>query len=348
MKLEEMAVFLREYEKAVSKTDVYRYTNTVKSVSDWPDIFGMNFGAILPAPPEEQAKIYLAQEQRANLLRRLMDGREVDDSAMLESYGFTSKELAAYRNAQDPVKKPIPSNLCVLCFDDALRSQYETALPLLKEYGFGATFFITEMEPSPRNGGFSDKTTFMTWDQIKAIEDAGFELGNHSLNHVFGSQNMGRAFNIAQIRGMEAEFEAHGLKKPVSYAYPSGISNPESVACARECGYLWGRGNEEKSASEGYRGMTYYDPRSDSPLAVCGFGDPDYYTEELLRQRISETPNGMVFGITYHDVSPETWPGPCPFERQMEVLKELGMEVISMSQLSDYIDPEKAYQYTTD
>lgn len=96
------------------------------------------------------------------------------------------------------------------------------------------------------------------------------------------------------------------------------------------------------------RGMTYYDPLQDSPLAICNFGDPDYYTEEVLRQRISEIPDGMVFGLTYHDVSEEKWAGPCPFVRQMEVLKELGLEVISLAQLETYIDPEKVYRYTMD
>lgn len=347
MKIEEMAGVIRRYEQAVAETGIYRYTNTVASVEQFPDIFGMNFGAILSAPPERQPNIFLAQEHRANLMRRLMTGQKVDDREMQEAFGFSYRELAEYRRKNDPIKKPIPPNLCVLCFDDALKSQYDVALPLLSEYGFGATFFIAEMQPSPRDGGFSDKSTYMTWEQIREIEAAGFELGNHSLHHVFGSQTMGREFNLEQIRGMEAEFEAHGLKKPVSYAYPSGISNPEVVDCARECGYRWGRGNLEKG-KEGIRGMTYYAPLLDSPLAICNFGDPDFYTEEILRQRIAETPDGMVFGLTYHDVSAERWAGPCSFARQMEVLKELGMEVVSLSHLETYIDPEKAYWYTSD
>ena len=158
---------------------------------------------------------------------------------------------------------------------------------------------------------------------------------------------MGRDFNLEQIRGMEAEFEAHGLKKPVTYAYPSGISNPEVVACARACGYRWGRGNQEKG-KEGIRGMTYYDPHQDSPLAICNFGDPDFYSEEFLRRRIADTPEGMIFGLTYHGVSDAEWLGPCSFRRQMEVLREMGTRVISMAQLEEFIDPEKAYQYTID
>ncbi len=346
MTIEQAAKLIRRYEQAVAKNNIYRYTSTVASVEEFPDIFGMNFKAILSAPPDQQTEIFLAQEQRAELLRSLLVGEAVDSAALQKSFGFTNEELLILRMEQEPIKKPIPSNLCVLCFDDALKSQFDFALPVLQRFDFDATFFITEMQPSHRGAGFGDKSVYMTWEQIKELENAGFELGNHSLHHVFGSQDMGHDFNVSEIRGLEAEFEAHGLKKPTCYAYPSGISNAEVVACVRECGYLWGRGNQEKGR-DGIRGMTYYDPLQDSPLAICNFGDPDYYTEDLLRKRIVETPDNMIFGLTYHGVTPDEWIGPCPFERQMAILKEFDMKVISISGLSEYINPEKAYQYTT-
>ena len=98
----------------------------------------------------------------------------------------------------------------------------------------------------------------------------------------------------------------------------------------------------------GMRGMTYYDPLQDSPLAICNFGDPDFYTPELLEQRIANIPEGMIFGLTYHDVSPENWPSEFIFEKQMECLAAHGMQVISIADLAEYIDPEKAWQYTLD
>ena len=41
-------------------------------------------------------------------------------------------------------RDPIPDRLVVLTFDDASKSHYTIARPLLKKYGFGATFFVTE------------------------------------------------------------------------------------------------------------------------------------------------------------------------------------------------------------
>ena len=349
MNKEQMAAFLRRYEQDCAMTsNVFRYASKVSSTEACPGTFGMDFETMMKAPDSEKAQVFMNQEIRADLLRRLMAGAPVDDAAFRAAFGFSRAELEELRRAQDPVKKPIPRDVVVLCFDDAYKTQYTVALPILKEFGFGATFFIAEMQNTPSGATFEDKDVFMTWEKIRAIQDAGFELGNHSLHHLPGSQDRGREFNLAEIRGMEEEFEKHGLAKPVTYAYPSGISNPTVVSCARECGYKWARGNEEKGAGQGIRGMTYYDPHVDSPLAICNHGDPDFYTEELLKKRIADTPEGCVFGLTYHDVGPERWLGPASFRRQMEVLKEMNMRVIAMRDLEEFIDPEKAWAYTLD
>ena len=57
--------------------------------------------------------------------------------------------------------QPIPNKVAVLTFDDAKASHYTVVRPVLKKYGFGATFFITE--------GFTfrtNKNEYLTWEQI--------------------------------------------------------------------------------------------------------------------------------------------------------------------------------------
>lgn len=346
MTVENLAEFLCRYEQERSMTaNVFRYAAKASSVQACPGTLGMDFESIMGAPDAEKAAVFMAQETRAEMVRGLMAGADVDDAAMEKAFGFTMTQLRTCMAERDPVRGPIPRRLCVLCFDDAYKTQYTVAMPILQELGFGATFFIAELQKTPHGATFEDKNVFMTWEQIAQLEKAGFELGNHSLHHVWGAQNMGRDFNIEQIRGMEEEFARHGLQKPVTYAYPSGISTPELVACARECGYRWGRGNQEKDGN-GIRGMTYYDPKVDSPLALCNFGDPDFYSEALLKKRIEDTPEGCIFGMTYHDVGDDHWPGPISFRRQMEILKELDMQVIAVRDLDRYIDAEKAWHYT--
>ena len=42
------------------------------------------------------------------------------------------------------VRKPIPDKVIVLTFDDAVVSHATYVAPLLKKYGFGATFYIAD------------------------------------------------------------------------------------------------------------------------------------------------------------------------------------------------------------
>src|SRR5437764_8291004 len=73
--------------------------------------------------------------------------------------------------AQKPQEK-----LVVLTFDDAVKSHRTFVAPLLKELGFGATFFVTHK-------WMEDRTNSMTWDEIAELQQMGFEIGNHSWTH---------------------------------------------------------------------------------------------------------------------------------------------------------------------
>ena len=75
--------------------------------------------------------------------------------------------------------EPVPNGVVVLTFDDAVQSHFHIARPLLKKYGFGATFFVSE--------GFefrTDKKNYLTWQQIAQLHHDGFEIGNHTRDHM--------------------------------------------------------------------------------------------------------------------------------------------------------------------
>jgi peptidoglycan-N-acetylglucosamine deacetylase len=76
-------------------------------------------------------------------------------------------------------RRPVPDKLVVLTFDDSVKSHATVAAPLLRKYGFGATFFITEGFNFPTN-----KMDYMTWEEIRALHEQGFEIGNHTRDHM--------------------------------------------------------------------------------------------------------------------------------------------------------------------
>jgi hypothetical protein len=83
----------------------------------------------------------------------------------LFSVGLVSACLNALLLANDKV--------IVLTFDDAVKSHRSYVAPLLKELGFGATFFVTYR-------WMEDEANFMSWEDIREIHEMGFEIGNHT------------------------------------------------------------------------------------------------------------------------------------------------------------------------
>src|SRR4051794_40885101 len=92
-----------------------------------------------------------------------------------------------------------------LTFDDGMRSQLETAIPLLDAHGLQATFYLNP----PRNG---DEATWR--EQLapwRAAAARGHEIGNHSLTHpcsqnfAFISSDPGRSLESMTLEGMERD-----------------------------------------------------------------------------------------------------------------------------------------------
>ena len=120
------------------------------------------------------------------------------------------KLLLALLFATSMHAEPVPDKLVVLTFDDSVASQANYVAPLLKKHGLGATFFITE--------GFEfliDKKNYMTWEQIKALHDQGFEIGNHTRKHAGVTKQKPEQL-AADVEFIETRCAEHGIPKPES------------------------------------------------------------------------------------------------------------------------------------
>ena len=76
--------------------------------------------------------------------------------------------------AEEPRAK-IPDKLVVLTFDDGNASDLSTVAPILKDHGFGATFFITS--------GWLEREKRLGWPGVVKLQEAGFEIGCHTTTH---------------------------------------------------------------------------------------------------------------------------------------------------------------------
>jgi peptidoglycan/xylan/chitin deacetylase (PgdA/CDA1 family) len=118
----------------------------------------------------------------------------------------------------------------VITFDDGHATDLSFALPLLKEYGFNATFFI-----STGNIGISNK--WLTWDAIKLLLQEGMDIQVHGHTHRF-------------LDTCTSEELIEELAKPVKIfkdtighqithlSLPGGRFNKKTLELAKNLGYL--------------------------------------------------------------------------------------------------------------
>ncbi len=108
---------------------------------------------------------------------------------------------------------PLPPKPIILVFDDGFEDDYLQALPLLREYGFGATVAMIS--------GAIGQPEYLTWDQIKEMAGSGLEFVSHTVNHVdLSALSPEAARNELQQSKQTLEV---GLNRPVQFfVYPYG------------------------------------------------------------------------------------------------------------------------------
>lgn len=133
-----------------------------------------------------------------------------------------------------------------LTFDDGFRDNFETALPLLREYGFPAFVFV--LPPLLEAGGAFEWPEMkadlpqhaatmrsVTWSMLEAMREGGFEVGSHTLSHPHLPQLDGERLR-EELWQSRAAIKAR-LGSCDTLAYPFGEWSPEVAAAAAECGY---------------------------------------------------------------------------------------------------------------
>ena len=143
--------------------------------------------------------------------------------------------IADEKPSELAVRKPMPDRLVVLTFDDSSKSHFTVARPLLKEYGFGATFFITEGFDFKEN-----KRDYMTWDEIRQLHEDGFEIGNHTRDHLgITDKTVDRLDE--QLEGIESQCKSHGIPSPTTFAWPGNATSPAAFAVLQKHGIQFAR-----------------------------------------------------------------------------------------------------------
>jgi peptidoglycan/xylan/chitin deacetylase (PgdA/CDA1 family) len=257
---------------------------------------------------------------------------------MIRPFLFTSLLLLTSSLA---ALEPIPDKLVVLTFDDASKSHFTIARPLLLKHKFGATFFITEGWDFATN-----KNDYMSWDEIAELHKDGFEIGNHTRDHK-GVTEKSIPDLAEQLGAINARCEAKGIPKTISFAYPGNAFVKEGLKPLRDLGILFARrgGSPEYPYSAG-KGIAY-EPGLDHPLLIPTTGDArPTWTLDDLKSALARAKPGTIAVLQFHGV-PDTahdWVSTKPenFAVFMQHLADEHYTVIAMRDLAKYVDPNVA------
>jgi peptidoglycan/xylan/chitin deacetylase (PgdA/CDA1 family) len=227
------------------------------------------------------------------------------------------------------IKQAIPDKLVVLTFDDAVLSHYTNVAPLLKKYGFTATFYVCEFGGTPN---FSDKTKYMSWEQIAQLNKMGFEIGNHTQHHVHVNK-LDNAKLIAELEYVEQKCAEYHIPRPVTFAYPGYDTSRRALQVLKDKGYKFARGGWDR----------VYDPKTDQPLLMPGYTTHTEKADDAYGI-LKQAKDGKIAVLTIHGVPDDAHPwvttSPEVFEGYLKYLKENHYHVIAMRDLDKYISTD--------
>lgn len=131
----------------------------------------------------------------------------------------------------------LPSRPILLTFDDGSETVYSEALPVMQIYGFTGTAYIVD--------NYIGANRYMDKAQIRALYEAGWEIGSHSLSH--RDLTTHPASQEEEIVNSRKRLESY-LEVPInSFAYPFGAYDDKSLRFVKLAGYTSAMGLGDKS-----------------------------------------------------------------------------------------------------
>ena len=232
----------------------------------------------------------------------------------------------------------VPNRFVVLTFDDSVKSHFTVVRPILKKYCFGATFFVTE--------GFdfaTNKRDFMTWEEIAILHKDGFEIGNHTRDHLaVNTENLSKLDE--QIKAIANRCEQHGIPKPISFAYPGNAFDVKALPILRKAGIEFARRGVQPELPYRLGNGIAYEIGFDDPLLIPTTGDarPNWEFRDFV-EATDLGRGGNVAVLQFHGVPDLAHPwvhtDPAKFESYMRYLAKNQFTVLAMRDIKKYVLP---------
>jgi peptidoglycan/xylan/chitin deacetylase (PgdA/CDA1 family) len=201
-------------------------TNCVRSPGDSirvPILVYHNVGPLDPGKPLPKGEFSVSPETFAAQMQFLKDRR------------IPVVSLEALVSAlEGKCATPIPPRSVVITFDDGRENQYRHAFPVLKRHGFTATFF-------PFTHAMNKNKRYLTWDQLREMQEAGMTVGSHTHLHVRVDRVKDPQVLHKEVSGSRGILKEKLETAGDFFAYPFGALSQHGDSAVRAAGYRAGR-----------------------------------------------------------------------------------------------------------
>jgi peptidoglycan/xylan/chitin deacetylase (PgdA/CDA1 family) len=148
----------------------------------------------------------------------------------------------------EAVLAPPAEKTLAVTFDDAYRSVLELAFPIMSSLGLKGTVFVPtafagreEAMAWPGidqwlDGPHEHELKPMSWDELRELRDAGWEIGSHTRSHPHLTQLDDERL-AAELESSKADCEDHMAAPCHSLAYPYGDVDARVAGAARRAAY---------------------------------------------------------------------------------------------------------------
>lgn len=136
-------------------------------------------------------------------------------------------------------KKTLPDKSIAITFDDGYRDNIKNAAPILAEFSFRATFFVTlgyVGRVKTSSGRSWQRWECMDQKDLKELPDSGHDIGSHSVRHI----DLTKLDEKERVRELRNSKKGIGelLGKDISlFSYPYGCFDDDLAMLAAGEGY---------------------------------------------------------------------------------------------------------------
>lgn len=134
--------------------------------------------------------------------------------------------------------KPLPDKVVSITFDDAYRSIYQSAYPMLRDRGWPFTIFVATQPVEQK------LSSFITWAELKEMSKNGATIANHTHSHAHLVRQLAEENTATWLQRVREEItrperliEKNLGKTEKLFAYPYGEYTAEVQALLKELGY---------------------------------------------------------------------------------------------------------------